>query len=158
MLSRWLTYYPNFSDAFSRDLTRKSLALILEISANDLEFSGIKLQSGSFTKEDVLLQVGVLSMLASDLVYMPKEEGGGEGKEGHAAADEDFEDEDEMDYDEENAGEGGAEFGGDFNDNENDIDGEQQDEAALMSNFKIPIHAAQFDYKETLITTIRKIG
>ena len=133
MLSRWLTYYPNFSDSFSRDLTRKSLALILEISAGDLEFSGIKLQSGSFSKEDVLLQVGILSMLASDLVYMPREEGGGaaESKEGVATADEDFEDEDEMDYDEEN-GEGGAEFGGDFNDNENDIDGEQQDEAALM--------------------------
>jgi hypothetical protein len=61
-------------------------------------------------------------MLASDLVYMPKEEGINDGKEG-GAADEDFEDEDEMDYDEEN-GDGGAEFGGDFNDNENDIDGE----------------------------------
>jgi hypothetical protein len=109
--------------------------LILEISAVDLEFSGIKLQSGSFSKEDVLLQVGILSMLASDLVYMPKEEGGEQGKEG---GDDDFEDEDEMDYDEEN-GDGGAEFGGDFNDNENDIDGEQQDEAALMSNFKMPI-------------------
>ena len=155
MLSRWLTYYPNFSDTFSRDLTRKCLSLILEISAGDLEFSGIKLQSGSFTKEDVLLQVGILSMLASDLVYMPKEEGGDQGKEG--AADEDFEDEDEMDYDEEN-GDGGAEFGGDFNENENDIDGEQQDEAALMSNFKMPILAKQFDYKETLTNTIRKIG
>jgi hypothetical protein len=43
MLSRWLTFYPNFSDIFSRDLTRNCLALTLELSSNDLEFAGIKL-------------------------------------------------------------------------------------------------------------------
>ena len=75
MLSKWLCYYPNFSDGFSRDLTRKCLALILEVSATDLEFAGLKLQPGVYSKEGVLLQVGILSMLSSDLVYMPKEEG-----------------------------------------------------------------------------------
>ena len=140
MLSKWLCYYPNFSDPFSRDLTRKSLALILDVSATDLEFAGLKLQPGTYSKEDVLLQVGILSMLASDLVYMPKEEGGkDEGDEKGAAGDDDFEDEEEMDYDEENPGEDG--FGDFSNAEENDIDGEQQDEAALLSHFTLPIHA-----------------
>jgi len=69
MLSKWLCFYPNFRDSFSRDLTRRALALVLEISSRDLDFAGLKLVPGTYSKEEVLLQVAVLSMLASDLVY-----------------------------------------------------------------------------------------
>ena len=60
-----------------------------------------------------------------------------------------------MDYDEENP-DGGDDAFGDFgNDEDNDIDGEQQDEAALLANFSVPI---QVDYKNALEMTIKKIG
>jgi hypothetical protein len=68
MISKWLVYFPSFPDPVSRDLTRRSLATILALSATDLEVSSLKLISGQFSKEEVLLQVGILSMLASDLV------------------------------------------------------------------------------------------
>jgi hypothetical protein len=50
-LSKWLTHFPNFQDSFSRDLSRKALTQILELSARDIELASVKLQSGAITKE-----------------------------------------------------------------------------------------------------------
>ena len=55
MLSKWLVYFPSFPDPVSRNLTRRSLAIILALSATDLEVSSLKLISGQFSKEEVLL-------------------------------------------------------------------------------------------------------
>jgi hypothetical protein len=55
MISKWLVYFPSFPDPVSRDLTRRSLATILALSATDLEVSSLKLISGQFSKEEVLL-------------------------------------------------------------------------------------------------------
>ena len=100
LVSKWLVYFPSFADAVSRDLTRRSLATILALSATDLEVSSLKLISGQFSKEEVLLQVGILSMLASDLVP-GGEKGNQQASDAAVGGEEDFEDEDEMEYDDE---------------------------------------------------------
>jgi hypothetical protein len=67
LLSKWLLYYPQFQDQVSRALTRRSLATVLSLTALDLDLSSMKVVPGQFSKEEVLLQVAILSMLAPDL-------------------------------------------------------------------------------------------
>jgi hypothetical protein len=74
------------------------------MTATDMSVASLRVTMGQYSsKEEVLLQVAVLSMLASDLVE-------GEGKK----EEEDFED--EMEYDEEEEGElNMEEYGGEIN-------------------------------------------
>jgi hypothetical protein len=123
MLSKWLSYFPSFQDRFSRDLSRRALTVVLQASATDLGLASVKLLT--YSKEDVLLQVGILSMLAADLVYKD-------------AGDDDFEDDDDDDDYGEDIGVDGNEIGGDFGGDEDggfDDESDKQDEAAILSQY-----------------------
>ena len=90
-------------------------------------------------------------MLASDLVYQPEENASGGNNN-----DDDFEDEEEMDFDEDEGDAGdGADFAADLNNDDQDVEGEQQDEAALIARFQIP---ARVEYRKVLEETVRRIG
>lgn len=43
MLSKWLTYFPNFQDKFSRELSKRALTIILQHSSKDISFAGLSL-------------------------------------------------------------------------------------------------------------------
>ena len=114
MLSKWLCYFPNFNDSFSKDLSRRALTQILAFSAHDIEFASIKVQPGAYSKEDMLLQVAILSLLAGDLLYDTATDKLLEEKMEDDGGEEDFED----------LGDDGDDYGnyGD-EDNEEDDDG-----------------------------------
>ena len=87
----------------------------------------MKIQPGTYSKEYVLIQVAILSLLAYDLVFKDVEPGkaGGTG-------DEDFEDyDDEDDYGGEDAMDGVDGLGGGFDDDNDGLDGDQSEELAL---------------------------
>jgi hypothetical protein len=86
-LSKWLCYYPQFPDKFSRDLSKRALTIILQKSASDIGLAGSRVVPGTYSKEEIMLQVAILSLLASELVY--KDGPSGEG----GTANDDFEDE-----------------------------------------------------------------
>jgi hypothetical protein len=118
-LSRWLSNFPNFEDSYSRELSRRALTQILAVSAKDIGLASLRLISG--TKEEVLLQVAVMSMLAMDLVYDPTSKG---------AAD-DFEDDDD-DYGEEVMEDGVGGLEDLAVEDQEDMQGDLADEKALV--------------------------
>lgn len=148
MLSKWLCYFPSFNDKFSRELSRHALTRILLLSAREISLAGLSLQPGQFSKEDVLLQVGILSMLAADLVY---KEGGKD-----AAADDDFEDEDNFgdDIEVDNDGNEIDAFGDNF-DEEMD-QAASKDEETVLSQYEPMLKA--FDQVLGLKQAIKAMG
>jgi hypothetical protein len=107
---------------------------------------------GQFSKEEVLIQVAILSLLAADFVIG--------GNETPAAADNDFEDEDEMDYDEEGGDDMKLdEYGGEFGispEGGDQDDSDQQDEAALLACIDLP--QGREEYKVYLAKVVKTIG
>lgn len=123
--------------------------------------AGLKLQPGTYSKEDVLIQVAILSLLASDLIYRPNEKDGGTGADNNPDADADFEDVygEEEDYGDDQGGDALGDFGNDgMDDDMNDMEGDQNDEAALVKNFSHKIVVDSYDQKAALEKAIRGIG